>query len=107
MGVTAWLPAPKPWLEGCGRRWGCHSLPNPGMQGIIHILEVGLLHPLVLWTKAMGLIGLLVVISLLEPGGEGIQGYIKVLGNLDLGVESLLHLQDGLVFCLECCFCIW
>ena len=77
------------------------GLPHPGLQGIIHILEVSLLHPLVLGAKALGLIGFLVVISLLEPGGEGIEGYIQVLANLSLGLESLIHLQDGLVLCLE------
>ena len=76
------------------------GLPHPGMQGIIHILKVNLLHPLVLGTKVLGLIGFLVVISLLEPGGEGVDGYMKVLGNLSLSLESLLHLQDGLVLCL-------
>ena len=77
------------------------SLPHPGMQGIIQILEVSLLHPLVLGTKALDLVDFLVIISLLEPGGEGVEGYIKVLGNLGLGLESLLHLQDGLVLCVE------
>ena len=49
----------------------------------------------------MGLIGLLVVISLLKPPREGVEGYIEVLGNLGLGLDPLLNLQDGLVLCLE------
>ena len=69
--------------------------------GIIHILKVGLLHPLVLGTKALGLVCLLVVLSLLEPGEEGVEGHTEVLINLGFGLESLLHRQDGLVFCLK------
>ena len=82
------------------------GLPHSGMQGIIHIPKVNLLHPRVLGTKALGLISFLVVISLLEPGGEGVDGYIKVLGNLSLSLEFLLHLHDGLVLCIVLVLCL-
>ena len=53
-------------------------------------VKVSIRYPLVLDTKALGLINLIVVISLLELGGESVEGYIKVLGNLGFGLESLL-----------------
>ena len=86
------------------------GLPHPGMHGIIHVLKVILLHPLVLVTKALGVISLLVVISLLEPSGEGVEGTLKslpiwvlVLSPFSTSKRALYFVSSvGFAFCSHC-----